>query len=472
MLQINNQPSFDYYLENDQLLERHEASKPPKEAYLFIPNDLDLILFNENNPKKTLRRIFEMKYKDYVKYEKERMNELDKEIQIHNEKNKNQKLIFPHNYNISEKFRLHQATGYRQSKTIELLIENIKWRASKLPPIISSKVVELLNCGFIYIHGRDINFRPIKVINVIHYLNLKEKYIFEDWMNCIIYFMEYSINNLLIPGQIENWDIIMDVTGINLIFLPSDLKKLIGILQSNYRCRLFVNFIIGMSTILKGIWSFVSSFLDESTVKKIRFLNNENKSELFAFINQDQIEKRFGGKANDIIPGHNNCFPPIFPNNKDLFDPLRSRGRILSEEEYKEMHLNGLLATTCPYFLDKWRNEQENSERLKFEQIEIRKKQNEEINKKINHIDSTNIPGINFELTNSKSFRSNSIGKINLECVENEYTHLSQSKMKELKRNLKMSNKKEFERPKLNFFHEVNLFKGKIFVFTIRSFIR
>lgn len=350
-----DQPNLEYYLEDEEMRRRHEESKPPVEAYLYIPSSTDIVLFDPKNPKKMLRRVFEMKYEGYKDFELEKMKELDEEIQKLNKKNSNDPLIFPQGCSLYEKFRYLQATAYDCAQTVKLLKENIRWRAQLIPPKISSKVVELLNCGFMYIHGRDNCFRPVLVLNAGVYMKLKDKHPFEEWLNCVIFFMEYLINNLLIPGQIENWNIITDLGGVSLIFLPGDLKKIMGVLQSNYRCRLYVNFIIGMSTILRGIWAFVKSFLDETTVKKIRFLNDDTMSEIFEFINRDQVEERFGGTAKNIVAGGNRCFPPIMPNN----NCGRTNNTVLiSEEKYKEMHLKNQLTVTGDYYLKKWEREE------------------------------------------------------------------------------------------------------------------
>lgn len=379
-MEVENQyterePNLQYYLENEELKQRHEASKPPKEAHLHIPKGHDLVIFDPKNPRKTLRRIFEMKYEKMLNFEEEKMKELEEEVKKYNNKNPNDQLKFPENYPIFEKYRYLQATGFECSKTIKLLKENIKWRSQLIPPKISSRIVELLNCGFMYIHGRDHAFRPVLVINAIYYMKLKEKYSFDEWLNFVIFFMEYLVNNLIIPGQVENWNIITDLTGVSMLFLPSDLKKIMNILQANYRCRLYINFIIGMSAFLRGIWAFVKSFLDEMTVKKIRFLNDSSLSEIVALINEDQVEQRFGGKAPNIIPGDNNCFPPTMRNLQFL--PQNS-DCLISEEKYKEMYKNNQLTVTSEYFLNKWQKE-ENDRKLQAEaEAEVKAKEEAE----------------------------------------------------------------------------------------------
>ena len=78
---------------------------------------------------------------------------------------------------------------------------------------------------------------------------------------------------MTIPGQVENWNIITDIGSVSLLFIPTDVKNILSVLQSNYRCRLFVNFIFGMSFIMRGIVGVFKAMLDETAQRKIRFIN-------------------------------------------------------------------------------------------------------------------------------------------------------------------------------------------------------
>ena len=58
----SNKISNEYYLEDEELIERYLNSKPPVEAYLLQPKGKELIIHDPKNPRKTLRRIFESKF--------------------------------------------------------------------------------------------------------------------------------------------------------------------------------------------------------------------------------------------------------------------------------------------------------------------------------------------------------------------------------------------------------------------------
>jgi hypothetical protein len=317
-----------------------------------------------------------MSHEPFFQFEEQKLVELDEEIISLNNKNKKDKLILPDGITV-DKRRFLQATGYNNSKTIQILKEYLVWRKDLLPPKLNLKAVELLNCGFMYIHGRDNNYRPIMILNADVYMKLKDKYLYADWLTCVIYFMEYTIKNLLIPGQVENWNVITDVNGVNLIFLPGDLKKFMSVMQSNYRCRLYVNYIIGMGSIMRGLWKMIKGMLDETTQRKIQILESNTMHKIMDFIHPDQVEKNFGGNAETIIPGGHNCFPPIMPSGNYLQNIKDKEAHLISEESYKEMHMKKELTVTGEFYLDKWRLEDEEKEIRLYEERRLKMEHDE-----------------------------------------------------------------------------------------------
>lgn len=335
-------------LSNDMIQEftnfetiRHLVAKPPKDAYFYIPQGTELIEFDEKNVTKTLRRIFEGGV-EYNNYEKGKLNELKKEIEKQNEHLKNKKnkkssktmLILPDYWRDYHSLRFLQATGYNLSKTIDMITNHLEWRKINLPPRITENAMKILNSGFIYIHGRDSKFRPIMVIVANIYDKYKKTFSFSDWEIAVIYFMEYAINNLLLPGQIENWNIICDLNGISITSIPEDLRKILSILQNNYRCRLYVMFIVNIGGFVSFAWGLIKKFMDPSTQRKIRLLKGDALKDLFQFINRKQIEKKFGGLAEDVKEFF---FPPIFPSNEYLMENESKEKILVNEEEYKKI---------------------------------------------------------------------------------------------------------------------------------------
>lgn len=341
---------------------RHIKAKPPKEAYLYFPSENDKIEFDEKNPMKTLRRIFEAGT-EYNTFEKKKIDELSSEIIKHNIKNRSKQLIFPSDWQKYTTLRFLQATAYNIHKTIDMIIANIEWRKINIPKQLTPKAIEILNKGFIYIHGRDNRYRPIMHIVASVYDKNSKIYTFEDWTTAVIYFMEYVINNLLIPGQVENWNIICDVKDISIVFLPKDLKRILAMLQENYRCRLFVMFIINIGSFANVLWKVVKSMIDPSTERKIKLLKNENTNDVFAFINKSQIEKKYGGNAENLTSYY---FPPIFPSDDYYIETDSPSTLLINETTYKKKVKENKCIVPSPY-IDYNDTNEENISKIEIE---------------------------------------------------------------------------------------------------------
>jgi len=206
--------------------------------------------------------------------------------------------------------------------------------------------MEILNLGFIYGHGRDSKYRPIIVINSIIYKNNSKKYSSNDWILSMVYFIEYVITNMLIPGQVENWNIICDVNNINVMFLPAEFNTLMKVLQSNYRCRLYNMFILNVSTTVYIIWRAIRNFLDPNTERKIKILKSNDFSDIFKFINKDQIEARFGGNGSNVS---NYFFPPVIPSKRFLMEGQNEDQVLVNNEVYIEKIRTNPKLTISPY---------------------------------------------------------------------------------------------------------------------------
>jgi len=335
--------------------DRHDRCRPCREAYLFFPSGFDLILYDEGNPKNTRRKIFGIKGdKHLLPFEKERLANLKQEMINYNSNNKNKKLVLPDDWPDCETLRFLQSTSYDNSKTISLILEHLDWKNIFYPLKVNQNVEKILNSGYIYIHGRDNQFRPIVVINAKRYLDISKLYPFEDFVRSIIYFIEYMIKNLLIKGQVELWNVISDLRNVSLFTLPSDLMKMFKILQSNYRARLNVNFIVGMNMFLNAIWTLIKNLIDSNTQKKIRFIKENSLDEIFEFINKEQVELKYGGLATNVEDYKEGAFffPPIIPSDNYLKEEDDKFNHLISEKKYRELYFEGKLAEVSPYLIE------------------------------------------------------------------------------------------------------------------------
>ncbi len=101
-----------------------------------------------------------------------------------------------------------------------------------------------------------------------------------------------------------------------------------------------------MGTVLNILWKVVKGFLDETSVKKVKFLKKGEFKDLFEYINEDQIEKKYGGTADDIS---GNFFPPVFPSD----NYARDKSVLVNEEKYADLYKDSKIACVSPFFKSK-----------------------------------------------------------------------------------------------------------------------
>lgn len=156
------------------------------------------------------------------------------------------------------------------SKAMELIKSNYEFRLSSILPIKEKDVIFYINKGVMYWHGRDKKCRPILIINLLKVELLS----IDDLSNLFFFCFEFFLKYLCIPGKIENYISIIDCSGISISKFPmTTFMKLLEIMNSKYRCRLFRMYILEAPKILKNIWKIISKFctyLYDQKIKNIR----------------------------------------------------------------------------------------------------------------------------------------------------------------------------------------------------------
>lgn len=162
--------------------------------------------------------------------------------------------------------------------------------------------------GAVYVHGRDHRFRPLLIFNMSR-LNVNQHSIDEYcWLLCFT--LQFIIDNMLIPGQVESWVVITDLCNIGMRNLPlKDLKKLIGCLQDNFRNRMHINYVVNAPSTFVFIWRMIKGMMEQNTVKKIRIMKQSVIEEMETHFNPGQYERKYGGNA----PNAEAFWPPNMP---------------------------------------------------------------------------------------------------------------------------------------------------------------
>ena len=369
---FNPDRNYSYYLYEPELKKRHLKALPTEEMYRYFPNESDIITLQEN-PKDNYRFIFCGMKK--TEFEEKKLEEFNKFLE-EKMKKKNIDIFLPDWWIESDTMRSLQASNYDFKKVYELIKENIKNTEDSLR-IIDRRIRYILNSGLVYMHGRDCHFRPIIVVEAERAIELMDKmgYTFEELSQALLFFMNYIVNYMLVPGQIENWFLICDLKNIGVTKM-SLFSKILSAL-SKFRCRVIKNYILNLSGFVKFALSSVLSVLGSSSAKKIVIVKENQLEVMQEFILKENLQEKHGGISPNLIPGENNLFPPVVPS--EFYKKPNEKLNIVTPEEYKEMCLESnpfKPYTICESYVKLWQKEkEEKEEKEKEEELRLMKKQ-------------------------------------------------------------------------------------------------
>lgn len=322
-------PSNAFYLNHPELKLRHEVALPPTEAQLYQPQGNEVILFNVKKPWKSIRRIyFNVEYNQYE------IDLLIKFKQIIKDYNAKREINFPEGWNDEDNLRYIYSTNCNLDKALNEMIDHFKWRKATFPIKITNKVIDILDLGFLYILGRDYQFKPIIICQASVYVKHENEYSYEEWLCSTLFLCQYMCTYLLIPGQIENWIMITDVRNVRIFSIPQSMRKMIGIISDQFRSRLYLNFIVGLTQAMRFLFKIICKFLDESTVQKLVVIDQIKNGKLLTQISADNLEEKYGGKVANVRISKNSFFPPIMPTfSKNLKVNRKESQRLINDNK-------------------------------------------------------------------------------------------------------------------------------------------
>ena len=332
----------------------------PREAYFFIPSIVDQLIYNDKNPKKSIRLIFDKKdTSEYLPHEIKSYESFKKYF----EENYKNSFIIPENWTESETRKCLQAANYDNKKALQKMKSCIEY---PIPIVEFNDIRDILSNGFVYMHGLDCNYRPILCVVLSKFVKIMDVYPIDNFIYAIYYFINYILNHIFIPGQVENWVMFCDVNEASFWKPPTKILKIFEFLQNKYLCRLSSLYIYGMNYILTMCWKIVKKLIDERTSSKFNFISGENdiKQLVLSKIHPSQLERRFGGQAENIPDEVD--FPYFLPSSQYQIDN-KYEFNIVSEEKYIEMANNDKLVKISPYIIQegKIKNHLVNDERCK-----------------------------------------------------------------------------------------------------------
>ena len=382
-----------FYLKDPLLKELFEKCKPPKEAYFYFPKGEEIIELNRKKPENSYRKI----YYDVpvLEHEKYYINKLKEII------NKHPEIKLPDFFDDELLLRFLYADDCELDKVFKRITKYIEWSNKTFPLVIQpkSKYIEILNKGFVYVYGRDGRFRPILIFRLVEFVKYEKVYSVQEVIYAGMFLGQFIINNLLLPGHIERWVLIINLRKTTLLSLPEHIKKLLPIMNEGFISRLHKTYVIGMNFFFRILYKIVCAFLHESTVKKIKILDGRKDQSMFKEIRKDNVEIDMGGTApNARLGEENGIFPPRMPSEHFILESERPEDLLVSEDEYIKKYKNGEIHKdlVCPYILDKLEEE-------KKQEILIQNNDTNNINNEIKEE----------IIQKSKTFEANKINIIN-----------------------------------------------------------
>ena len=191
-------------------------------------------------------------------------------------------------------------------KTYDEIVEHNQWHNSLNLDL--NQFREELELGVVYGVRRDVNMRPVIIINVRRMVDSR---IDADRLIALTnFFLEYTIKYAMVPGAIESWTCIFDLKDVGVTEIPKDrIQPLVRNMTKNYRGRLFRFYATDVTFIVRQLWKLAHRFVDEFTNKKLLIYGNDYHDHLKELIEPDNLEQRYGGNLPNI---QSNFFPPQF----------------------------------------------------------------------------------------------------------------------------------------------------------------
>ena len=475
--QLEKELEDPFYLKDPKLLELYNKCLPPEESYYYFPKGEEVIIINREKPIKSLRRIFYNQ--TYTTDEQNWLKEFKQLI------NSNPAIKLPDYFDDYFLLAFIYSSNGKLKDSQEKIIEYLDFIKRTFPMTITpnSKIIEILNKGFIYVFGRDNRYRPIIVCQCKVFQKFYKNYQTEELLQASSLLCQFIINHLLIPGQYETWNMIINMTGVSIISLPDPLKKLIPELSNYFLCRLYKNYIIGLNFISKILYKIAVNFIDKVTADKIIVLDKKKDPALFKAIRPDNVERQFGGTAPDMpVDAENGFFPPRMPSQQFITDNENPRDILITEDEYIKKYKNGEIPECCisPFIYEKIKATEKVDINKNEPQIQDNNK-SESLNKEIKIKNSSILKKSNLldkeikTIQTEKSLRNKTINiqKKNIDYRVKHFIYngwaydeeLSFSKYNYNTANLKhiniLKDINNFAKKKQSFFSKISVFNGK-----------
>jgi hypothetical protein len=159
-----------------------------------------------------------------------------------------------------------------------------------------------------YAFKRDIDFRPVLVVN----LGRACKLLKENDLSVIVphceYLLKFVTERLMVPGKVENWVTILDFAEVGLMGLPvSKIKALVGDVAERFPAHLFKMYIVNTNWSTRAFLNMCVAFADGFLKAKMIVCDSNLSQTLHKQVSKDCLEQKYGGNCPNLV---DTFFPP------------------------------------------------------------------------------------------------------------------------------------------------------------------
>jgi len=225
----------------------------------------------------------------------------------------------------SDIIRFIYYANFNASLAFKQSIESTTFLKSIFPINLTHDIKKIFETKMIYTFGRDINYNPILIINCQKILEEKAKN--DNLQLSIIFIIDYIVKYMLLPGQIENIDIIIQEKETDDLEIKKNEESIIifllDLIVKNYPIRVDIVFFKNTNTeLMNNIFSKINT-------RGIEFLPYKSMQSL---IHPEQREAKFEGTA-DSLDNNINFIPFNASKNFKVEEMPKKRNVTKVEDE-------------------------------------------------------------------------------------------------------------------------------------------
>lgn len=119
--------------------------------------------------------------------------------------------------------------------------------------------------------------------------------------------LEYALEHLLIPGQVENYILIINLDDAGFSdksvthALSQSVTKIVSFTSNTYRSRLYASYLLNTPYLIAKGWNaFASAIVSENTLRKIKISQERSHDDMWTHIDKEIVEQKYGGTLPNV----------------------------------------------------------------------------------------------------------------------------------------------------------------------------